>query len=273
MRSLQLFDRGDGQPVILVPGIQGRWEWMRPCAEGLAEGGRVITASLPGDPGSGFALAKDAAFDVHVDYLDAIFERAGLESAVLCGVSYGGWVSVHYAAKHPERVKALVLASAPGPAFKPDPRQAVFARAPRLFAAAFAVTAHRHMKPEVNVALPDPHERRAFRRGQYAAMWRFPISPSLMARRLGAAMKMDFTTIARAVVAPTLVLTGEPGLDRVVPVRSTKEYMNLVRGAREVVLSQTGHIGCVTRPREFANLVRGFAREAVASPDATARTA
>ena len=134
MRSLQLFDSGTGDPVILVPGIQGRWEWMRPCAEGLAAEGRVITASLPGEPGSGFALAKDAGFDVHADYLDAIFERAGIESAVLCGVSFGGWVSVHYAATRPERVKALVLASAPGPAFKPDPRQAVFARAPRLLA-------------------------------------------------------------------------------------------------------------------------------------------
>ena len=94
-----------------------------------------------------------------------------------------------------------------------------------------------------------------------------------MARRLATAMKADFTASARAVVAPTLVLTGEPGLDRVVPVRSTKEYVNLMPGAREAVLAQTGHIGCVTRPREFAELVRGFAREALARPGGQARTA
>ena len=252
-----------------MPGIQGRWEWMRPCAEGLAGGGRVVTASLPGEPGSGFPVPE--RFDVHVDYLDAIFERAGLESAVLCGVSYGGWVSVHYAARRPERVKALILASAPGPSFKPDTRQEFYARAPRLLAPAFAITAHRRMQPEVKTALPNPHERRAFRRGQYAAMLRYPLSPSKMARRLAAAMREDFEASARAVTAPTLVLTGEPGLDLVVPVASTKQYLDFVPGARSTVLPETGHIGCVTRPREFADVVRSFVRDA--RDDRRSRTA
>ena len=44
-----------------------------------------------------------------------------------------------------------------------------------------------------------------------------------MARRINVAMQADFVTSARAVKAPTLVLTGEPGLDRIVPVASTRD--------------------------------------------------
>lgn len=273
MRRLQVFDRGEGDPVVLVPGIQGRWEWMRRCAQALSEEGRVVTASLPGESGSGFALTRDAGFDVHADYLDAVFERAGIDSAVLCGVSYGGWVSVHYAARRPGRVKALVLASTPGPAFKPDARQQYYVRAPRLLLPAFAYTSRQRLHPEVVRALPDPRERRAFLRSRLVEMVRFPISPSLMARRMKVAGRADFETDARQVTAPTLVLTGEPGLDRVVPVSSTRKYLDYVPGARAVVLENTGHLGCVTRAREFAQLVRGFARTAAEDASPEVRTA
>ena len=262
MRSLQLFDRGAGDPVVLVPGIQGRWEWMRPCAHGLAEEGRVLTASLPGEPGSGFRLARDADFDIHVEQLDAVLDHAGITSAVLCGVSFGGWVSVRYAALRPERVSALVLASAPGPSFKPDTRQQYYIRAPRLLLPAFAMTSRHRLRPEVDLALPHARERHAFLRGQLTAMARYPISPSLMARRISIALRTDFESSARAVSVPTLVITGEADFDRIVPVPSTRQYLAMIPGARGVVLERTGHLGCVTRPREFAQLVRSFARVA-----------
>lgn len=250
--------------MVLVPGIQGRWEWMRPCADGLSEEGRVLTTSLPGEPGSGFRLGPDTDFDVHVEQLDAVFDRGGITSAVLCGVSFGGWVSVRYAALRPERVSALVLASAPGPSFKPDTRQQYYIRAPRLLLPAFAVTSRQRLRPEVDLALPFAPERRAFLRGQMIAMARYPISPSRMARRISLALGTDFESSARAVSAPTLVITGEPDFDRIVPVPSTRQYLSLIPGARGAVLEQTGHLGCVTRPHEFARLVRSFARGAQA---------
>ncbi len=256
MRPLTIVDRGHGDPVVLVPGIQGRWEWMAPCVDALAAGGRAVSCSLPGEPGSGAALLASRGFDVHLEWLDAVWEAAGLGPAVLCGVSYGGWVSVKYAAARPERVRGLVLASAPGPGFEPDRRQQYYVRAPHLLLPAFLVTTRQRMKPEVKRALPDPAARFRFVRRQLALMARAPISPGLMARRLRVAMQEDFAAAARAVQAPTLVVTGEDGLDRVVPVSSTREYLRLVPGATGAVLAQTGHLGCVTRPREFAALVR-----------------
>jgi pimeloyl-ACP methyl ester carboxylesterase len=54
------------------------------------------------------------------------------------------------------------------------------------------------------------------------------------------------------------VITGEPALDRVVPVAGSTEYGTLIRNARVVVLERTGHLGSITRPDAFAALVRDF---------------
>jgi pimeloyl-ACP methyl ester carboxylesterase len=61
------------------------------------------------------------------------------------------------------------------------------------------------------------------------------------------------------VTAPTLVVTGERALDHVVPVDGSVGYVPLIRGARAVVLERTGHLGSITRPADFAAIVRDFA--------------
>ena len=41
-----IVDQGSGPPIVLSPGLQGRWEWMRPAVDALAKHYRVITFSL-----------------------------------------------------------------------------------------------------------------------------------------------------------------------------------------------------------------------------------
>jgi pimeloyl-ACP methyl ester carboxylesterase len=253
-----MIDLGAGVPLVVVPGIQGRWQWQRPAIEALARRGRTITYSLCGEPDSGVRLGRYTTFEAHVDQLARVLDRAGLVSAAVCGVSYGGWIALRFAARFPERVSALVLASAPGPAFLPDARQQRYIRAPRLFLPLFVMSSRHRLGPEVLAALGEPHARWQLMRRQLAAMARYPVSPTLMARRARLALDEDFAADARRVVAPTLLVTGERGLDRVVPVASTREYLVLIPGAQHRELAETGHIGIVTKPEEWADIVRGF---------------
>jgi pimeloyl-ACP methyl ester carboxylesterase len=89
-----------------------------------------------------------------------------------------------------------------------------------------------------------------------------PPWPAHMAHRVRAVAGCDFERDARAVRAPTLVVTGDPDLDRVVPVAGTRQYLLLIPGSVGETFAKTGHIGLVTRPAEFARLIEEFCRGA-----------
>lgn len=256
-----MVDVGSGPPVILVPGVQGRWEWMRPAVKALAGRCRVISTSLAGDPGSATAFDPGLGFDAFVAQIDGLRAAAGLERAAVCGISLGGLVALRYAAERPGRVAALVLVSTPGPRWRPSPRQADYVRRPWLSAPHFVAGAWRRLGPEIGTALDGRWPRVRFTARHLARVVWSPPSPSRMGARVRLAATIDFGGTARRVQAPTLVVTGEPDLDRVVPVDGTREYAIAIAGARAVTFERTGHIGLVTRPARFAEIVGEFVKE------------
>ena len=54
------------------------------------------------------------------------------------------------------------------------------------------------------------------------------------------------------------IVTGEPRLDRVVPVESTRQYVDLIPQVRYHMMERTGHLGLVTQPERFARIVSNF---------------
>ena len=69
------------------------------------------------------------------------------------------------------------------------------------------------------------------------------------------------------------MVTGEPSLDHVVSAEGTSEYQRLIRHARIVRLERTGHLGYITRPREFAAIVHGFLTSNSVDEDGPSRDA
>jgi pimeloyl-ACP methyl ester carboxylesterase len=256
---MRVFDRGSGPPVVVVPGLQGRWEWAQPALQRLAATCRAISYSLSGDFGSGRAARRELGFENYVDQLDEVFQTAGVTRAVLCGVSFGGCVALHYAALHPERVSALILASAPGPGWRPNPQQAAWIARPWWSVPAFVLTSPLRVWPEVSAALPAMRKRLGFLAGQGIRCLAAPMIPSLMAARIREAAHVDFEADCRRVAMPTLVLTGEENLDRVVPVGSTCAYTTLIPRAEHRIMPRTGHMGMLTQPTVFADVVSKFA--------------
>jgi 3-oxoadipate enol-lactonase len=248
---------GDGEPVVLVPGIQGRWEWLEPTVACLAERYRVIAYSLCDERTSGFRCDPAMGFENYVRQLGDALDRAGLERATVVGVSYGGLIAAEFAARHPGRVTRLVLASALPVDWQPDRRARFYLRAPRLLSPFFVLTAPLRLQPEVRAAIPTPGARARFVAEYSWRALRAPASPARMARRVRWATSHHFADMAR-VTAPALVVTGEPGLDRVVPVEVSRHAIELLPSARHVVMPRTGHIGIVTRPERFCGVLRSF---------------
>lgn len=253
---MRIVDVGQGAPVVLIPGIQGRWEWMRPAVDALATRCRVITFSLADEPTAGATFDDASGFDAYVEQVASAMDEVGLERAVVCGVSYSGLVAAAFAVRHPERVVALVLVSAVHPSWQPNARAAFYLRAPRLHAPLFCLASVRLYR-EIAEATP------GFWRGLWAAVRHgaraatHPFDARRMARRVTMAQGLDWGGL-RDVHVPVLVITGEPSLDRVVPPALTREYLSIWPHARHVTLAHTGHLGLITRASAFADTVGQF---------------
>lgn len=250
-------DIGSGPPLVLIPGLQGRWEWMRPTVDALARDFRVISYTLAGDWGSDHPFDPRLGFENFTVQLDRVLDDAGVESAAICGVSYGGLIALHYAAERPARVHRLVLASALPPDYELDARYRFYRRAPTLLLPVFALESARRVSPELRAALPTLRDRLRML-PQAVRVARAPVWPQHMRRRMELIPLVDFMSDVKSVHVPALAITGEPGLDRTVPVELTRRYVDLLPDCRHAVLERSGHMGTATRPREFAALVSSF---------------
>jgi 3-oxoadipate enol-lactonase len=247
---------------VVIPGIQGRREWVAPALRALSGHCRTIGYTLCGDFGSGRRYDRALGFDNYVRQLDDVFARAGVERAALCGISYGGFIALRYAAARPARVSAVVFASSPAPGWTPSEQQRRYIARPWVSAPSFILTSPGRLIPEIVAAFDTWPERGRFAVAHAArALW-YPMIPSLMAERVRLQQTTDLTPDCGGVQAPALVISGEPHLDRVVPVAATRRYLELIPHARYEMLERTGHLGSVTRPRQFAALVGEFVNDA-----------
>jgi pimeloyl-ACP methyl ester carboxylesterase len=254
---MRIIEQGSGTPIVVVPGVQGRWEYFAPAVDALARSFRVITFSLCGELGSP-RIDRGRGIDNFADQIAAALDSRGIERAIVCGISFGGLAGLRFAAEQPERTAGLVLVSTPGPGFHLSSRHRLYARFPWVFAPAFLAEAPRRLRREIGAAIPDRRARLRFAAWQMKTIVLAPVMLGHMAQRAELIATVDVAREAARVSAPTLIVSGDSGLDYVVGAHTTTAYANLIPAARSITLERTGHIGCVTRPDRFAAIVHEF---------------
>ena len=203
--------------------------------------------------------ATDFTFDDWVTDLESVVEALGLERFPLLGVSQGGAVAVAYAARHPERVSALVLCSAyaRGRAVRATGDDEKRAAALDLELA------------RVGWGRDDPAFRQVFAsqfqpdgtRADWAAfdqLQRRTTSPENAVRFLEQFSRIDVRDEAREVTCPTLIMHSRD--DHRVPMRYGEELAALIPNSRLVALSSNNHLLTATEPawRMFCDEVDAF---------------
>ena len=203
--------------------------------------------------------ATDFTFDDWVTDLESVVEALGLERFPLLGVSQGGAVAVAYAARHPERVSALVLCSAyaRGRAVRAIGEDEKRAAALDLELA------------RVGWGRDDPAFRQVFAaqfrpdgtRADWAAfdqLQRRTTSPENAVRFLEQFGRIDVRDEAREVTCPTLIMHSRD--DHRVPMRYGEELAALIPNSRLVALASNNHLLTATEPawRMFCDEVDAF---------------
>lgn len=126
---IEYVDRGEGPVVLVVHGItQGADGGLRELATDIVpEGYRVIVPSRFGYLGS--EMPEDATPEMQADAFAALLDAIGVRKVLVLAGSAGSTSALHFAIRHHERTRALLLVSAnvPGPHHaKGMPPRAVF---------------------------------------------------------------------------------------------------------------------------------------------------
>ena len=111
----------DGPVVVLVHGLGGRSEDWEKLAPFLARAGyRVYLPDLPGFGESEKPANFSYSISDEAKIVACFFDALGLKQVDLGGWSMGGWIVQLVAAKHPDRVRRLMLFDSAGLYVKPD---------------------------------------------------------------------------------------------------------------------------------------------------------
>ncbi len=244
---------GNGPPLVLLHGASSSaledWSAQRPLFRKVF---RLYLVDLRGHAGTRGPLGPHLDTTGLANDLLAMADALGLATFHLAGFSLGGLTALHFAIRHAERLRTLVLV---GVDPQPEPRASV---------------ARVLMDPE-RIERQEPAWAAQLERRhgpvQGPGAWR-----DLM-RALHAGMRTE-TLIApadlRRVRVPTLVVTGDR--DVFVPVDHAVAFYRQLPDAQLCIVPDCGHQAMVLRPRVFGDVAEQFYRAtaAVAPARATA---
>lgn len=244
-----------GAPVIVfVHGMRlSRSMWAAQMAE-LGDSHRVIAVDLPGH---GTLNARPFTLDAAADQVATVIETAANGRAVVVGLSLGGYVAMHLAARRPELVRGLVVASATAEpvAWRALPFRALAAAIERFDGARLAALNAWFFRSRYPPAIAEPIVAGGFWSVGGTAALR-----SLVGQR--------FRPRLAAYPGPTLLLNGAydvpfrlfaPSFARAARAgRTDAKGARHGRQVRCVRLAGATHLANLDRPAAFSAAVRGF---------------
>ncbi|MGA0606625.1 alpha/beta fold hydrolase [Phenylobacterium sp. VNQ135] len=201
------------------------------------------------------------SFEAFVDDLEQVVDAAGLERFDLLGISQGAGVAVAYAARHPERVRRIVLLGAftRGWALRGTPeererREAVLT----LTRTGWDLDTPAFLQMFTSLFIPDssPEDQHWFNTTQKLST---NGENAYAIQRSGADMDVDH--LLPQIKAPTLIAHRRG--DAVVPFEVGREIASRIPGARFLPLEGRNHIILEPDPawRRFADAARSFLDE------------
>jgi 3-oxoadipate enol-lactonase len=256
-RSLHYEVLGSGSPVLLVHGFPFTSELWDPIVPALEREYRLIVPDLRGHGRSQASATVTMAG--YVEDLATLLDRIGeARPVVLVGMSMGGYIAFEFCRRHPERLRALVLANTRAQADNPEglrARRELARRAEREGSGAVAES----MLPRLFGPRASPQLRDRWRRIMATA------DPVGIVAALGAMAERpdSFSTLA-ALTCPVLIVAGDE--DALTPLEGARQMQRAAPHSRLEVIPRSGHMSPVENPERFLEVLRRFLEE-IRSPD------
>lgn len=255
----------EGAPVIIThhgaPGLGSRAE-PRASFGRLADEFRVVVFDARGSgesEGSGTFSHEQWAADI-----DGLREWIGAETIVIAGGSYGGFMSMEYAIRYPERVTAMVLRDTSA-----DNDNAHLARENALASDRVTVDMEKFDRIDVGCVTDNDDLRDCWR--EILPLYDFNYDPSSTEKKVEATPyryeahnyafsvnlpKYDLKPQLPSVAVPTLITVGRH--DWITPVSCSETIESLLPNSELVVFEKSGHSPQIEEAELWTATVREF---------------
>lgn len=260
--GVNVLERGEGRPVVLVHGLPGSaYDWRETMAALASSGVRAIAYDRVGygrsdlrPPGEPHSVSANA------DELLEILDGLDLEDVTVVGWSYGGVTAMVAAMQAPERITHLVLVGTGGPdsADAQPPEPPGFMR----FLYSDPVLAWRSRIPPLTNALIAVSSEQAFS-GQPQPDWWIPgvqanfARPGTVLTYRGEMFSIDGGEFpAERIALPTLLLHGDD--DRLAPLAISEYLATVIPGSELRITPGGSHMLPVTHAEALVEAIVAF---------------
>ncbi|HWQ33779.1 MAG TPA: alpha/beta fold hydrolase [Blastocatellia bacterium] len=248
-------DEGAGQPVIFLHAFPLSQQMWNEQAAALSQTNRVITFDWRGF-GESELRGDRFAMDLLAEDLAGLMNEIGIDRAVVCGLSMGGYAAFAFYRKYADRVKALILADTRAGADNEEGKRARLEMAELALQSGASAVAdrmiHRLLAPVTLQNKPAIAERvRAIIAGNRPE--------TIAAAQRGMAERPDSTELLATISCPTLIIVGSD--DALTSPNEAEKMRDQISDAGLVVISEAGHLSNLEQPDDFNRAVANFLKQ------------
>jgi pimeloyl-ACP methyl ester carboxylesterase len=236
--------------VILIHGAANDHDVWQIVARGLtAAGHAVLVPDLPGHGLSGGVPLR--SIEALADWIIALLDAAGVESAVLAGHSMGSLIALEAAARHPQRVNRLILLGSSTPMPVSD---------------ALLSTAQKNPDSACRMIMKFSHTPQFYLTGGGGhGVWGPGATLAIMRRSPPGVLAIDLDNCNRyqhgleaaaGVSCPTLLVVARR--DRMTPARNVQPLQSALRDVSRAEIPDCGHAMMNEQPERIAEAINNF---------------
>jgi aminoacrylate hydrolase len=247
--------KGDGPPLLLLPGLGGIGAFWAPQVAEFARDFRVI---IHDHRGTGQSSRSRIAYSVDQMAEDVLrlMDALKIEAAHFVGHSTGGAIGQTIAQDRPERIKRLVLSATwagPDGFFRRS-----FETRKEILRSCGIGSYWRASALQLRPPFWISNNEAALREDETKTL-ADPPDAEILQSRIDAIIRFDRRARLGAITAPTLVIVAQD--DMVTPLYLSEELAAKIPNARLTVLRYGGHFVPVVEPAPFNEAVGAFLRE------------
>ncbi|MGH7476308.1 MAG: alpha/beta fold hydrolase [Longimicrobiales bacterium] len=238
-------EHGSGEPLLFIHGFPLTGALWRPALAKLPDGWHGIAPDLRGFGGTSLGREPVHTMELFADDLVALLDHLGIERAVVCGLSMGGYIAFALWRRARERVRALVLCDTRPAADSDEARHTRLLTATRARTEGTGFLA-RELLPRL---LSPVSARRPDIVARVESMIADTAAEGIARASLGMAERPDSTPWLVTMRVPALVVVGAD--DAITPVGEVERLADDLPDAHLAVIVDAGHLAPLEQSAVF----------------------